>query len=134
MLKFSSKLKIGWKKKRHWINFITGCGMDIWIKSKWFQSTNYPWSFQELCPPGPLPGPCPGPIEGITATPKKFLDTSFKIIWLRFLFNSLLKTKKWTHLIDKGHSCLFEKFNLKFRINFFEMVSRSIWVFWKLAN
>ena len=50
-----------------------------------------------------------------------------EIEWLKFLFASLLKATKWTYpLLNKGPAYLLEKFKWKFRINFGEIVSKSI--------
>ena len=50
----------------------------------------------------------------------------FVFKWLKFLFASLLKARKWTyHLLNKRPSYLFEKPNCKFRMNFCEIVTKS---------
>ena len=58
-----------------------------------------------------------------------------KIIWLKFLFTSLLKAKKRTYLLlNKGLSYLSEQSNWKFRIIFCKMFTKNFWEFSKLAN
>ena len=69
--------------------------------------------------------------------PKKCLyiiSLNKKIKWSKFLFTSLLKAKVNILKLNKAPSCLFEKFNWKFRINFREFITKSTCEFLKLAN